>query len=304
MKKALLVVIINFAIIFPQGNRDKNSPLLSKPQIEQHYNFLAVNQVYFWVTNFGWESSGPYPVYGGFKWPGGINAFQDLINYDGMSWGGIINDTIRTNGDVRYLNSIQPGKIFDDGVADDMNKEKYRVFKLLKGWESLPAGEERDLAEKNYNEWPVEDGAPWEDHDGNGFFTRGIDKPQIIGDGTLFYIYNYLSSKNLTGVQPAAPVAVEVQGTVWAYFRGGDLGDVIFRKYKLINKSPHAIKNMYFVFSSDVGLGSRRDNYIGCDTILNLAYGYNGQTMMMNMGPLRRHKLIYFLKALLFLRKI
>ena len=52
------------------------------------------------------------------------------------------------------------------GDADDPNLPKYRVYKILDGWENLPPGPIRDQYEQDYMEWPVQDGAPWVDVDG------------------------------------------------------------------------------------------------------------------------------------------
>ena len=55
-----------------------------------------------------------------------------------------------------------------------------------------------------------------------------------------------------------------------------NLDNVVFKKYRIINKSPHTIDSMYFTYFSDPDLGDAVDDYVGCDTALNLAYCYNG----------------------------
>ena len=49
-----------------------------------------------------------------------------------------------------------------------------------------------------------------------------------------------------------------------------------FKKYKIINKSPDTVTDMYFSSWTDDDLGFAGDDYVGCDTILNLGYSYNG----------------------------
>ena len=36
----------------------------------------------------------------------------------------------------------------------------------------------------------MEDGAPYEDLDGNGEYTPGVDVPQFVGDEVLWYVSN------------------------------------------------------------------------------------------------------------------
>jgi len=75
--------------------------------------------------------------------------------------GRLIDGKIYITRADRFSNQyLQAGKIFDDGKPSDPKDPKYRIYKLRKGWESLPIGPERDQFEKAYNEWPVEDGAP------------------------------------------------------------------------------------------------------------------------------------------------
>ena len=48
---------------------------------------------------------------------------------------------------------------------------KYRIYKIRKDWESLPHGPERNTYELDFYEWPVEDGAPWMDLNGDSIYN-------------------------------------------------------------------------------------------------------------------------------------
>ncbi len=52
--------------------------------------------------------------------------------------------------------------------------------------------------------------------------------------------------------------------------------DVVFKKYTIINKSREIIEDMYLSYWSDDDLGDAGDDYVGCDTTLNLGFIYNG----------------------------
>ncbi|MCF8243403.1 MAG: hypothetical protein K9J16_18660, partial [Melioribacteraceae bacterium] len=227
------------------------------------------------VSNNGDGSHDPRTDASGFYWPGGIHSRLPAIFNDGLVWGGIVQGQVRFNGNT-HRQGLQAGKILTDHSADDPAKEKYRVYKIRKNWESLSPGPEREEYEKDYNEWPAEDGAPWIDVNKDGIFTRGIDKPEHVGDETLWYVSNDLDIKRSHFTYGSDPIGLEFQVTVFGFEKTNFLGDVVFKKYKVINKSRDTVKQMYFGYWSDPDLGDANDDYVGCDTTLDMAYTYNG----------------------------
>jgi len=222
-----------------------------------------------WVGNNGMGSSDPRTGNGGFYWPGGENATISAIYADGLIWGAKVGREIRVNGSV-YRHGLQAGKILEDGTADNPNLEKYRVYKIRKGWESLPPGPERDTYEKDYKEWPIEDGAPYIlDKNGNKV-------PQFVGDEVLWCVSNDLDESRTMYTYGTLPIGLEQQMTVFGFDNLDDRGDMVFKKYKIINKGELTLKEMYLGYWSDTDLGDASDDYSGCDTLLKLGYTYNG----------------------------
>ena len=74
------------------------------------------------------------------------------------------------------------------------------------------------------------------------------------------------------------PIGLEVQMTVYGYTHLS-LADVIFKKYLIINKGDNIVEEMYLGYFSDPELGYGDDDYVGCDTLLNLAYCYNADSI-------------------------
>jgi hypothetical protein len=71
------------------------------------------------------------------------------------------------------------------------------------------------------------------------------------------------------------PIGLEFQTTIFGYNRTNDLADVVFKKYLIINKGSHTIEDMIFGYYSDADLGDAGDDFVGCDTSLNLGYCWN-----------------------------
>ena len=281
MKNNKLLYFILFALVaglmsygFKPDEKDKTKGQ-SKITTNDFNSYTDINQCYMWVSNNGMGSHDPRTDGSGFYWPGGAEATISAIFADGLIWGAKIGREIRVNGGT-YRYGLQAGKILPDGTADDPSHSKYRIFKIRKGWENLPSGPTRDAYEKDYNEWPMEDGAPYEDIDGNGAYTPGVDLPKFIGDQVLWCVSNDLDGSRSTYTYGTLPMGLEQQMTVFGFNRTGDLGDMVFKKYTMINKGQLTLKDMYFGYWSDTDLGNASDDFTGCDTALSLGYTYNG----------------------------
>jgi len=169
---------------------------------------------------------------------------------------GMVNDTLRSAciqwGKSEYI----PGKILPNGERDDASKEKYRVYKIMKG---------DGPGIKDWDEWPVEDGAPVND-DGT---------PKLIGDQTLWWVMNDLEETRHTKFE-TKPIGLEVQITIFGFNESGPLGDIMFVQWKIIHKGTADLDNAYFAVWDDGDLGWYLDDHVGADTTLDLGYYYNG----------------------------
>ena len=238
------------------------------------YDYIAANEILMWLSNKGEGSHDPRSEGSGLYWPGGENATIAASFQDGLVFGGKRNGKINVNGNT-YRQGLYPGPIFEDGTLPDEKDPRFKLFKLKKNWEQLPPGTERDKYEDNYNNWPMEYGAPYEDVNGDGEYTPNVDAPKILGDETLFYVANGYDSTSSYYTHGSPPMPLEFQTTVWAYNDEG-MENVVFKKYRVINKGDQPIDDFYFTYWTDVDLGNAADDLSGCDTLLNLGYTYNG----------------------------
>lgn len=118
------------------------------------------------------------------------------------------------------------------------------------------------------------------DRNGNGKWDPDEDSPDILGDETVWCVYN-------DGVAAPArrwsvdPVGIEVRQTVFAFASAGPLGNIVFVRYRFkyvgLNKpdDPDKMTDVYFSVWSDPDLGDHTDDHVGCDTLRDAAYCYN-----------------------------
>ncbi|HET7496817.1 MAG TPA: hypothetical protein VFM00_00800 [Candidatus Eisenbacteria bacterium] len=100
--------------------------------------------------------------------------------------------------------------------------------------------------------------------------------PQLLGDATIWSVFNDADPGVHTNeAGSTAPLGVEVQQSVFAYNRSGALGNIIFVKWKIINKGANTLDSTYVSVWSDPDLGGATDDLVGCDTTLSLGYCYN-----------------------------
>ena len=108
-------------------------------------------------------------------------------------------------------------------------QHKVKYLRLEKIGNTLPEGNLKDRLEYDYNNWPIDAGAPWDDVNEDGVFTPGFDKPKFIGDETLFYVANDLDTATTRYTYGSDPMGLEFQTTVFGFNRD-DLKDVVFQE--------------------------------------------------------------------------
>ncbi len=247
---------------------------LAQPTPFPNYNYIHINNIKMWVGNDGSGSHDPITDGSGLIWPANDEDIKTLVFADGLIWGCKINGEVFVNGNTHY-SGLQPGKILANGKPDIPTLDKYKVYKIRKDWETFPPGPTRDKLQKDFYGWPVEDGAPWADVNDDGKYTTTVDQPLLIGDEVLWYVSNDLDTSRSLFTFRSLPIGLEFQTTVWGYKLRNLMQDVVFKKYKIINKSLNTLEDMYFGYWSDPDIGNAGDDYVGCDSVLSLGYAYN-----------------------------
>ncbi|MBI2419316.1 MAG: hypothetical protein HYV28_15730 [Ignavibacteriales bacterium] len=268
---SLLLSLVHVAYA-EDKDKDKKVEKISTNDVQDQ---ISINQIRMMFYNNGIGSYNRAGSSSGLYWPGGDQAYQTAIFQDGLLIGAVVGTEIRVGGSA-YRTGLQAGKILPNGKADLAINPKYRIYKIRKGWEKLEPGELKSRLEKDYNEWPMDDGAPYVDVDTNGKYSPGIDKPFFIGDEVDWFVANDMDASRTTFLYGTQPMGLEIQNTIFGFKKDGSLGDMVFKKYVIINKGNKNLKDVYLCQWSDPDLGDAGDDWVGCDTLLKIGYTYNG----------------------------
>lgn len=292
LKFAGVLVMLPLMILYGGPNKnDSNDKSLRKTEGVPSYTRFNINNISTFIKNDGESDINPNGN-SGFTFPKGSN--KQAIFQAGFLWGGIVNGQKRVGGSV-YRQGTVPGKILNSGVPtnqltaespDAANVRNYRVrpdYKTGSLSSEIADGEGTEAEiraqyEKDWNEWPAADGAPYNDVDGNGSYDPAVDIPGVPGaDQTIWFVCNDTDPGQTTFMYGSPPMGIEEQVTIWGYNTTGALGNMLFRKFKIINKSNTQFDSMFVSMWNDPDNGDASDDYVGCDTTLSLTFCYNGR---------------------------
>ncbi len=264
------------------------------------------NQIRAWIGNNGHIVSHVPTGSSGLEWP----KFSTLtaVFASGLWVAGIVDGEIRSAA-AEFSTEYQPGVILYDPITgtssgpDNPNDVRFQVSSIDKGDGSNP--DDPTTYNREYATWPSGDGAPahdgeyfedanangvWDegesytdfDNDGvydgpDGMFVSGEDPALITGDQMHWFVINDADENVHANLWSTRPLGVEVQTTIFGFNRSDPLGNIMFVKWLVINKSGGPIEDMYLSIWSDADVGDANDDYVGCDTSLSVGYFYNGE---------------------------
>lgn len=265
---------------------------------------LNINNLWLHLRNDGRLGTDSTHPANGLSYP----MFQGNVLYaDHPFWVGKVSDgqmpVIRTGGGTYAIGTgVRPGAIVSQGIAENPLSESVRVFRFRPDYQNgdltFDAAASNGIAissvtsdleqnvRKNYAkdlaEWPWQKGAPFIDANHNGSMDAG-ELPGIEHASQLAWLsYNDLDEAACKLFAGDPPIGLEVQVTLWAYKDVPNLEDVIFKRYRIIYKGTSLtpadarIDSMYLSHWFDPDIGNGNDDLGGCDTLLDLAYAYNG----------------------------
>ncbi len=280
--------------------------VLSKRTTNDDTKFICINNLFNMYQNNGGGSYNFFTGNSGLEYPKGTG--NTVVFEDGLVWGGRQNGSLKCGGST-YRYGLQAGRILVAGppgagavaadpadahnrlyavrrditpstpsdVAEEALAEESRMsLRYMSGW-SVSYLRERYV--RDWNDWPANEGAPFEDVNHDGQYDPAVDIPGFPGaDATLWYVSNDLDGQRTRYLYGSDPMGFEMQRTIWAYNQPGALGNTLFVRTVLVNKSGSAIDSMYLGQWADPDLGDAGDDLNGADTSRTLVYVYNGRS--------------------------
>ncbi len=313
--KILLVIVP--ALLFSK-NFDQKSI-----QVSSAYDFSKVNSIETVHWKFMFRYNGllarNYITGSG----GGYFPLKKVmaIYMDGIFWSALlrdktmklISDTPRVGG-VWYTVGTIPGRIRNVNGILEVDPNYMRIFKIKKKWRNLSSemlklellnlgyaeneitpfliNELKQWYADNWKNWPVDEGAPFNDLNRNGIYDPIIDEngfpmedqgdyPGILNaDQVIWFVINDLNENKVSALCGSKPIGLEVQITLWTYETDFiPLAHTLFERFVLVNKSNYYLDSMYVGKYVDIDLGNYSDDLVGCDSVLSLGFGYNGKPL-------------------------
>jgi len=261
-------------------------PLLAYSQCAapQKYKNLAVNNIramfktdgaHFFIESAEFEvprGSGKTSLFATTLWLGGKDA-QNNLHFAGMLYG--------VKGNDYYA-----GPVSNSGAAANTYYDKFWSLSKAEIDKHIASyAEPTYIIPQSISTWPAHGRAeygessklaPYVNISGKSTYTPSQgDYPLIRGDEAIFWINNDLCGAH--GESGGVPLGVEIMSMAYAYNNPDyEMQNTIFLSYEIRNKSTETYKDLYVGLFVDFDIGYPNDDYIGCDTALNLIYGYNG----------------------------
>ncbi|MFH1321060.1 MAG: Ig-like domain-containing protein [Bacteroidota bacterium] len=228
------------------------------------------------------KGSGIHSMFVSNIWIGGLDSDDSLhiaaqIYYSGRDfWAGPIMDTMNysftQDSTWNRLWKINKCDIdsFISWFNDPASFPDYAIPNSILDW---PAHGNISLGQSYYL-------APFYDYDGDGFYNPfSGDYPIIKGDQAIYFIRN--DDRDIHMETGGKKLGIEIHGMAYAFNCPADsaLWNTIFLNYKIINRSYNNYHSTFAGIYADFDIGYAFDDYIGCDTVLNSFFGYNGDAI-------------------------
>ncbi|MCF7803522.1 MAG: T9SS type A sorting domain-containing protein [Candidatus Marinimicrobia bacterium] len=294
-----------------KGQVTQQQSLMKMTQTDPIETVFDINNMTIWSRNDGYYHwSDPFSGVNG-TYPKGLAA--GVVFAQGTLWGGIVDDgntpEVRVNGST-YNNGMSPGKILpiDGGIPTGPDTDRsYHAWRVRTDYETadlstdasqingVPLSEVTETMiqelraqyERDWNNWPAELGAPYEDVNNNGTYEPSTDIPGYPGaDQTIWYVANDLPEGASENSYGSPEIGMEVQTTIWGYNfpSSNPLGNMAFIRSRLIYRGdPGApkvqnaqIDSMYIVHWVDPDVGTYDNDFAGSDTSTSMGFAYSG----------------------------
>lgn len=209
------------------------------------------------------------------------SSYKNLLYADGL-WlaGWDTNTNTLHQSSQTYRQSVlefTPGPVSNDPNASTKYNKVHRVnLQTLSDFKNgLTQGIPQEIAD-----WPAHGDtnmgeayylAPFVDVNNDGHYVPADgDYPKIKGDEAIYTIFN-----DVNGRTTGKGLGVEVHSIIYGYKTGGIEDSILFREYKIVNRSNKDYTDAYLSIFADFDLGNPTDDLAGTEISANSIYCYN-----------------------------
>ncbi len=282
---------VNNGIVDASGTSSIDN-IIIQGHLQDSCAFLNINQVKAKIITGGLNFFKPYdtPTQDCFEYP--ADSGKHTIFCSALWLGVKQNGVLRLAGERYHGN----GRDYYPGPAMDASLYPSEVTNWNKVWKINKSDIDYHIANWNIpgyviptsiSQWPVESNpaiganywmAPFVDVDGdNSYNPANGDYPDIRGDQAIYFIFNdSVYPHTETG---GNRLGVEVHAMAYAYNTDPLLEKTIFMNYLIYNRSSRIYDSLYMGMFTDIDIGNPTDDYIGCDTLLQTYFCYNGDSI-------------------------
>ena len=213
----------------------------------------------------------------GGKFAGDVALFAGGFFLSGLSAGNI------------FANAVAPASLVEDYVPSDVvngqddPRAQLYVLKASDAPFSQSWIDWKDAVDLGADYYDGDNDGTYNptDKNGNGLWDADEDRPDLIGDETVWCVYWDGLPTSQRRWNTISPLGIEVRQTVFAFASAGAIGNIIFVRYrfKYVGRSnpnePNTLDDCYFGVWADPDIGDSADDLLGCDTIRNSGFVYN-----------------------------
>ncbi len=256
----------------------KSNLATTKPYTFEQGAILHPNDWVYWQYYNGRSGIDPNGNSGG--------LFRNIshVYEDGLLFGYMEGSTLYMVGN-QYFNTWSP--------------LEERIYRIRKDWRRLSQSEiihelgtmgispitdadiQRflDFLAYNWENWPWQEGAPWVDVNGNGVYDPDEDIAGYpFADDMVFYRITDQDSSLVEKYFCGYPLGLQLDVLVWGVNAASSvLNQALFKTVRFRNIRGRPLDSLHFSVWVDADVGSYSDDVVGCDSVLGLAYTYNGR---------------------------